>query len=79
MYTYTHLQASHQSSLQSAQKLPFISYFGRHFLFQSVVSVAGGATRAAVIQHQALDNNMADLSAKDGSQVLLHNDLSPFC
>lgn len=32
-----------------------------------------------MIQHQALDNNMADLSAKDGSQVLLHNDLSPFC
>ncbi len=31
--------------------------------------MAGGATRAAVTQHQALDNNMADVAAKDGSQV----------
>ena len=36
---------------------------------QSIVGVAGGATRAALTQHQARRNNMADVSAKDGSQV----------
>ena len=36
---------------------------------QSIVGVAGGATRAALTQHQALKDNMADVSAKDGSQV----------
>ena len=36
---------------------------------QAVVGVAGGATRAALTQHQARRNNMADVSAKDGSQV----------
>lgn len=34
-----------------------------------MVGVAGGATRAALTQHQARRNNMADVSAKDGSQV----------
>ena len=33
------------------------------------MGVAGGATRAALTQHQARRNNMADVSAKDGSQV----------
>ena len=33
------------------------------------MGVAGGATRAAITEHQALKNNMADVSAKDGSQV----------
>ena len=36
---------------------------------QAIVGVAGGATRAALTQHQARHNNMADVSAKDGSQV----------
>lgn len=36
---------------------------------QCIVSVAGGATRAALTMHQARRNNMADVSAKDGSQV----------
>ena len=36
---------------------------------QSIVGVAGGATRAALTQHQALRDNMADVSAKDGSQA----------
>lgn len=35
------------------------------------MGVAGGATRAALTQHQARRNNMADVSAKDGSQVRL--------
>jgi len=42
-------------------------------LGRSLVGVAGGATKAAVAQHQALRNNMADLSAKDGSQETLVN------
>lgn len=33
------------------------------------MGVAGGATRAALVQHQARRDNMADVSAKDGSQV----------
>ena len=36
---------------------------------QSIVGVAGGATRASLTEHQARKNNMADVSAKDGSQV----------
>nr|XP_049601249.1 RUS1 family protein C16orf58 homolog isoform X3 [Syngnathus scovelli] len=39
-------------------------------LFKAVVGVAGGATRAALTVHQARRDNMADISAKDGSQVL---------
>ncbi|KAJ9584686.1 hypothetical protein L9F63_020968, partial [Diploptera punctata] len=35
---------------------------------KAIVGVAGGATRAAITQHQAIRNNMADVSAKDGSQ-----------
>jgi Vitamin B6 photo-protection and homoeostasis len=41
-------------------------------VLQSIVGVAGGATRAALTEHQARRNNMADVSAKDGSQVM-HN------
>lgn len=40
-------------------------------LLQSLVGVAGGATRAALTVHQARRDNMADISAKDGSQVFL--------
>lgn len=40
------------------------------YLLQSLVGVAGGATRAALTLHQARRDNMADISAKDGSQVL---------
>ena len=37
---------------------------------RSLVGVAGGATKAAVAQHQARQNNMADLAAKDGRSYL---------
>lgn len=37
-------------------------------ILKSIVGVAGGATRAALTQHQAVRDNMADVSAKDGSQ-----------
>lgn len=46
-------------------------------LFQSVVGVAGGATRAALTVHQARRDNMADISAKDGSQVTDVRDVLP--
>jgi len=35
---------------------------------RAIVGVAGGATRASITVHQARMNNMADVSAKDGSQ-----------
>lgn len=42
-------------------------------VLKSIVGVAGGATRAAVTLHQALDNNVADVAAKDGSQETMSN------
>ena len=39
------------------------------------MGVAGGATRAAMTQHQARRDNMADVAAKDGSQVRYVNAL----
>ncbi|XP_072340183.1 RUS family member 1-like [Scyliorhinus torazame] len=42
-------------------------------VFKSIVGVAGGATRAALTMHQARRDNMADVSAKDGSQETLVN------
>lgn len=63
-YLYTHPQ----------EGLPFHSTYCpdlHSFLFptQCIVGVAGGATRAALTMHQARRNNMADVSAKDSSQV----------
>lgn len=40
---------------------------------KAIVGVAGGATRAALIQHQARRDNMADVAAKDGSQETVVN------
>ena len=40
-------------------------------LSQSIVGIAGGATRAALVQHQARRDNMADVAAKDSSQVYM--------
>uniref|UniRef100_A0A3P9IWX6 Zgc:162613 n=1 Tax=Oryzias latipes TaxID=8090 RepID=A0A3P9IWX6_ORYLA len=42
-------------------------------VFKAIVGVAGGATRAALTVHQARRDNMADISAKDGSQETLVN------
>ena len=42
-------------------------------LTKAIVGVAGGATRAALVQHQAKRDNMADVSAKDGSQACYVN------
>ncbi|CAL1544581.1 unnamed protein product [Lymnaea stagnalis] len=46
---------------------------------RSIVGVAGGATRASLTQHQARRNNMADVSAKDGSQETLVNLAALIC
>lgn len=35
--------------------------------------MAGSATRASITQHQAIKGNMADVSAKDGSQETFVN------
>ncbi|ETE66462.1 hypothetical protein L345_07770, partial [Ophiophagus hannah] len=43
------------------------------FMEICIVGVAGGATRAALTMHQARRDNMADVSAKDGSQETLVN------
>lgn len=48
-------------------------------VFKSIVGVAGGSTRAALTQHQARRNNMADVSAKDGSQETLVNLAALIC
>ncbi|XP_059481742.1 RUS family member 1 isoform X2 [Neocloeon triangulifer] len=40
---------------------------------KAIVGVAGGATRAALTQHQARNGNMADVAAKDGSQETFVN------
>uniref|UniRef100_A0A5K3ESY0 ABC transmembrane type-1 domain-containing protein n=1 Tax=Mesocestoides corti TaxID=53468 RepID=A0A5K3ESY0_MESCO len=42
-------------------------------VMRALVGMVGGATRAAITQHQALANNMADVAAKDGSQETLSN------
>lgn len=48
-------------------------------LIKSLVGVAGGATRASLVQHQARANNMADICAKDGSQETFTNLVALAC
>ena len=48
-------------------------------IVKSCVGVAGGATRASVVQHQAKANNMADIQAKDGSQETFTNLVALAC
>lgn len=62
-------------------------YFAFYFTFivcvaglcKALVGVAGGATRASLTQHQTRRNNMADVSAKDGSQETLVNLVALLC
>ncbi|XP_046428897.1 RUS family member 1 [Neodiprion fabricii] len=63
--------------------LPYFSNYSLIILcistaLKSVVGVAGSATRAALTQHQALQNNLADVSAKDGSQETFVNLIASF-
>nr|XP_045603680.1 RUS family member 1-like [Procambarus clarkii]XP_045603681.1 RUS family member 1-like [Procambarus clarkii] len=53
--------------------IPFLSVMCISAVMSSLVGVAGGATRAALTLHQARRDNMADVSAKDGSQETLVN------
>nr|XP_031849680.1 RUS1 family protein C16orf58 [Nomia melanderi] len=63
--------------------LPYYSSYSLGILcistaMKSIVGVAGGATRAVITQHQALQNNFADVSAKDGSQETCVNLVASF-
>jgi len=40
---------------------------------RTLCGVAGGATRTAITQHQARNNNISDVAAKDGSQETMVN------
>ncbi|MCP9262089.1 hypothetical protein DINM_005384 [Dirofilaria immitis] len=42
-------------------------------MVRAVVSVAGGATRTTIINHQAISDNAGDVAAKDGSQETVIN------
>ncbi|EFO20648.1 hypothetical protein LOAG_07840 [Loa loa] len=48
-------------------------------MVRGVVGVAGGATRTAVVNHQAILDNVGDVAAKDGSQETLINIFALFC
>ncbi|KAK4875400.1 hypothetical protein RN001_011822 [Aquatica leii] len=63
--------------------VPFIGRFSLQILcittsMKAVVGVAGSATRASITQHQAIQGNMADVSAKDGSQETCVNLIASF-
>uniref|UniRef100_A0A0A9Z6W1 UPF0420 protein C16orf58 n=1 Tax=Lygus hesperus TaxID=30085 RepID=A0A0A9Z6W1_LYGHE len=63
--------------------LPLYSNYALQILcfstsLKALVGVAGGATRAAITQHQAINQNMADVSAKDGSQETCVNLITSF-
>ncbi|XP_060527963.1 RUS family member 1 [Cylas formicarius] len=47
-------------------------------VMKSIVGIAGGATRASITYHQAIKDNVADISAKDGSQETVVNLIGSF-
>ncbi|KAI9586133.1 RUS family member 1 [Glossina fuscipes] len=47
-------------------------------VLKAIVGVAGGATRAALTQHQAVRGNLADVSSKDSSQETCVNLIASF-
>ncbi|KAK6625749.1 hypothetical protein RUM43_006048 [Polyplax serrata] len=58
--------------------IPLFINYSMHMLciataFKALVGTAGSSTRAALITHQAVKGNIADVSAKDGSQELFTN------
>lgn len=53
--------------------VPFLFVMCISAVMMALVGVAGGATRASLTLHQARRDNMADVSAKDGSQETLVN------
>lgn len=65
-----YVQSKHEASFYRSNLAELLFFPLSHAcLLQSLVGVAGGATRAALTVHQARRDNMADISAKDGSQV----------
>ncbi|KAG8140643.1 hypothetical protein E2320_003348 [Naja naja] len=59
--------------LKGANWIVMLNNGAGHCTQKCIVGVAGGATRAALTMHQARRDNMADVSAKDGSQETLVN------
>ncbi|XP_068220067.1 RUS family member 1 [Palaemon carinicauda] len=53
--------------------VPFLAVMCFSAVMLSLVGVAGGSTRAAFTYHQARGDNMAEVSAKDGSQETMVN------
>ncbi|XP_030761927.1 RUS1 family protein C16orf58 homolog isoform X2 [Sitophilus oryzae] len=63
--------------------LPFFKSYSMHILcltsgMKSIVGITGGATRASITHHQAIKDNMAEISAKDGSQETVVNLIGSF-
>lgn len=63
--------------------LPYFSSYSMQILcftstLKSIVGIAGGATRASITNHQAIRDNMAEISAKDGSQETVVNLIASF-
>ncbi|XP_011506526.1 PREDICTED: RUS1 family protein C16orf58 homolog isoform X2 [Ceratosolen solmsi marchali] len=58
--------------------VPYTHTFSSYILclttgMKAIVGIAGGATRTAIMQHHAINDNMADVSAKEHSQGTLVN------
>ncbi|XP_058796916.1 RUS family member 1 isoform X2 [Phymastichus coffea] len=58
--------------------VPYISTLSSYTLclttgMKAIVGIAGGSTRTAIMQHHAINDNMADVSAKEHSQGTLVN------
>ncbi|KAH9772394.1 protein root UVB sensitive 3 [Citrus sinensis] len=58
-------QYTHQYIMKAVNR---VTCFGTLMFYVPETGVASGATRAALTQHFALQNNAADISAKEGSQ-----------
>ncbi|XP_042220326.1 RUS family member 1-like isoform X2 [Homarus americanus] len=58
--------------------VPFLAVMCVSAVMMALVGVAGGGTRAALTSHQARRDNMADVSAKDGSQETVVNLIALF-
>lgn len=59
--------------ISPAYKEYFIFFAAFSSGLRAIVGVAGGATRTALRQHQAISHNAADVTAKDGSQETVVN------
>ena len=69
IFFYHRLKRKINRPFGKANIMNTIYTFCQFVWLQAIVGLVGGATRAALTMHQARRNNMADVSAKDGSQV----------